>query len=157
MNLIKHPLIQWHLNDLGSIFAGTLIVGGVLLSQGQMREQAKHAEAIRQKALELQATEQQSVLASATAENRYISGCVPIANSGNELIGITPGLVVVDPKTANPLPEGQVICDTIGNTAVIGAGGVANSIASTGNAEIVKESIERWTKNLGGNYGTSAQ
>jgi len=49
---------------LGSIFAGTLIVGGVLLSQGQMREQAKHAEAIRQKALELQATEQQSVLAS---------------------------------------------------------------------------------------------
>lgn len=78
------------------------------------------------------------------AESRYERGCtLTVAmSSPKDLVSIQTGEPVMDRTTKKPLPNGTVVCDFNGNTAVI-KGGVASNLAFTGNRELAYQQLKK--------------
>lgn len=81
------------------------------------------------------------------AEDRYRRGCIPVVSSKNNrnLSAIIEGESVYDRTNKRPLPEGSVICDINGMTAVLKKNErgipVATALAYTGNRELAMNRI----------------
>lgn len=140
---------NWLMKDPPSVFAAVLIVGGLITSQGTIRENQVNAESIRQQRSQITLSNQHQAISDQTAKSRYQSGCVPIVDvQTQQPINLTDGMVIVDPITHAPLPVGTVVCDASGNTGVVAPGvngePAVGQIAFTGDREIVQESVDSW-------------
>lgn len=94
----------------------------------------------------------------AIADSRYQDGCELIVGeklrNGKHFFTfptLHKDLPVFDRYTGKPMPEGKVVCDGYGNTALVDVDGKPdeNSFASTGNRDLVRTIIDRYR---GGHY-----
>jgi len=97
-----------------------------------------------------QMLEQENLAARAEiAEQRYHNGCVPVVDwSQQNWVSLIAGEVVIDPVTKFPVPDGTVVCDANGNTAITRNNDkgwpVATSFAFTGNQEVVRRRLSQF-------------
>ena len=130
----------------GLILLVSVITGGghhlddhrVIANQARAR-----AQAIRVQETEYLFDEKETALADEIAVNRYQNGLVFVVslNDPNHAVGIIEGEPVVDRITRQPLADGTVVGDYVGNTGII-KNGVVSSIAFTGNQAVVDEAKE---------------
>lgn len=86
---------------------------------------------------------------AAIAEQRYNNGCtiVVAANSPNSLATLVEGEPVFDRTSKKPLPNGTVVCDSNGNTAVLASNAngvpVVADMAFTGNRQLALDQIRK--------------
>jgi len=82
---------------------------------------------------------------SAVAKERYTDGCqmTVATNSPNQFAAIQQGKPVLDGATGAPLPDGVVVCDLIGSTAII-SGGVADSFAFSSDRQVIRDAMKRY-------------
>ncbi|MBA3920312.1 MAG: hypothetical protein H0X31_00845, partial [Nostocaceae cyanobacterium] len=105
------------------------------LTSAQTRQLIESAEAAKERA--------------AIAIQRYRDGCtiVVAVSSPKDLATLTKGEPVLDRTTKNPLPEGTVVCDINGNTAILKANSqgvpVADDFAFTGNRELALSLVRK--------------
>lgn len=133
---------------------GGLIVAVFLALNGRenlatMQQQQQQAKAIAQAN---QQAEMKARLATAssqrqaeTAKERYDSGCQMVfaQNDPNKFAAIQQGRAVLDATTGYPIPDGSVVCDTVGNTAII-ANGVADNLAFSPDREVIRAAMKRY-------------
>lgn len=142
-------------NPVSAMFLGGIALS-LALSQGNIRQNADAIGNVRSIAqqnaasqMELQATEQSAQQRAKIAVSRYQSGCVMVvaSNAPNQFTTLSEGQPVLDAVRRSPLPVGSVVCDALGNSAVIapGANGqpVATQMAFTGDRAIVKAAMDR--------------
>lgn len=85
------------------------------------------------------------------ARERYENGAVLIVlRSNGKPVGLSATMPVVDRETGLPLPAGTVVCDLLGNTAVLDGQGLPTDIYFTGDMAVVKAAAQRQGVVLGG-------
>jgi hypothetical protein len=136
-------------------FVGALIVGGFLALNGRdnlatMQNQQATAKAI---AIENQQAEMKARLATAssqrqaeTAKARYEAGCQMVfaSNDPSRFTSIQQDRPVLDGATRHPIPDGSVVCDQNGNTAII-ANEVASNLAFSPDREVIRVAMKRYS------------
>ena len=130
------------------------VLASLLFSKDNIRQNASAIDGARQitqqntaNQLQLQAIEQSTQQRAKIAAARYQAGCVVVValNAPNQFTSITEGQPVLDRARNVPLPVNTVVCDAIGNTAVIAPGPdgtpVASQLAFTGDRSVVEAAI----------------
>ena len=143
-------------DDLIVLVGGVALLGFAVISGGsdavgsltgqngagikQLRDQLAREEIMTNTTMEAAAQR------SEVAMRRYESGCtvhfrvsaeqlpehVAMGGVTVDYMPVVEGDVPLHPRTGQPYSRGTVLCDDIGNTAIIGPDGVANDVAYTG-------------------------
>lgn len=130
---------------------GIGIVASLLISQGNIRENAKTLGEVREmaqantaKEMRLRASQQASEGQAEIAEQRYQKGCLAVVaqSDPSAFTSLTEGQPVLDRVRKVPLPLGTLICDAYGNTGKIipdsQGNPVVGELAFTGNSDLVR-------------------
>jgi len=129
MALVGHADIQKQMDSLSSDRAR------IAESTAKTRQLVESAEAESERAK--------------VAIQRYQDGCtiVVAVSSPKDLATLSKGEPVLDRITKNPLPEGTVVCDINGSTAVLKSNSqgvpVADDFAFTGNRELALSLVKK--------------
>lgn len=100
-----------------------------------------HRDAAEQQRLEAQ---QESLEAKENIAKERFQSCLFIRTPDkNTLIAVAPGIRVVDTETKLPLAPNTVVCSIDGNTGIVGAGGMVEDVAFTGDRQVVQQAIQR--------------
>ena len=147
---LKPAHIMWGIGGLIfiiSLFTGGLDEIGEMRSRGKALSEERQAMQENQNRLKLSQIEMEE--SAVFAEARYLAGCVVVVatTDPDTLVSIIEGEPVRDGTTNRNLPSKTVVCDTDGNTGVIGADGNVTDVAFTGNLALVRQSLEAmgWT------------
>lgn len=134
------------------MMAGIGLAGIALLANlGDIRDRQQYASALghardnlSRETAELRLSVEQQERRAAIANDRYEAGCifvVLVADTG-QAAAITEGASVIDLATRQPFSDGTVVCDSLGNTGVMG-GGVVTQVAFTGDRSVVEMAMDR--------------
>ena len=130
---------------------GAGIVASLLISQGNIRENARTLGEVREIAqanaaneMRLRASQQASEGQAEIAEQRYQEGCLVVVAQSDPaaFTSLTEGQPVLDRIRKTPLPLGTLVCDAYGNTGKIvpdsQGNPVVGELAFTGNKELAR-------------------
>ncbi|MGD1873068.1 MAG: hypothetical protein ACFB02_08440 [Mastigocoleus sp.] len=134
------------------IIAGVIAIAASYPSfiKHQARIEADKAD-LQEKTLQRRALQRQfeSEREQAMIANERYKSCLPVVgetfkNGTHYFSGIQKGSVIRDRITEKPLPQGTVVCDSHGITAVIDANGQASFTAYTGDRDIIQARLKRF-------------
>lgn len=146
---MKLPL-KLRRRDRSKVAIAVALVGAAAISFPGMRQNSERwgrltATIAREAEINEQLTAKQAAAADREkiAIERFQSCLLIRSPEKNTLVSVAPGIRAIDTETRLPLAPGTVVCSIDGNTGIVGAEGLVQDIAFTGDKTAIHNALQR--------------